>query len=263
MYLYIISLSSQLNFTITSGNNLLQMRVPWPLVSHGCCSMLLFFAAVVGQEHYIKQPIQNLRDLSLHFKEDAFRFEWAESGAMVLPSIKTVVCSYPKAGTTTVKWILLALLGYDKSSFCGADNTRDVQFNHNQYISKGMIYLRNLARNRRNKGQRGWDGDYWQGPSTDQDGRVDYNWGVAEMFLDPNWTTIAFVRDPWWRAISMWHHQLTVVKQITKIKDFVYEDRKNFMDFVQVLISTKYVPFISIFKKSHELYPMENAELQF
>ena len=199
------------------------------------CSLLLF-SSVMGQIHYVKQPVQNLRELSLHFRGDAFRMEWAESGAMVFLDKKIVICSYPKAGTTTVKWILLALLGYDKTSFCAQDKASDVQFNHNQYISRGMIYLRNLATYGRDRNRhRGWDGDYWQGPSVDENGTVDYNWHVAKMFLDPNWTTIAFIRDPWWRAISMWHHQLTVVKRITKWKDFVYEDRKSFMDFVQVV----------------------------
>ena len=211
----------------------------------------LLLSNVVGQVHYIKQPLQRLRDLSLHFKEDAFRLEWAESGAMVLPDMKTVVCSYPKAGTTTVKWIILALLGYDKSTFCSADNAKNVQFNHNQYISRGMIYLRNLATHGRGKKHRGWDGDYWQGPSMGKNGTIDYNWDVAEMFLDSNWTTIAFVRDPWWRAISMWHHQLTVVKQITKLRDFVYEDRKSFMDFVQVIINIRFTNtiFLSSFPR--------------
>ena len=80
----------------------------------------------------IKQSIENLKSLSKNYRKDAFLNEWAESGAVVLPNKKLVICSYPKAGTTTTKWILLALLGYDKNAICDAKNNRNVQFNHGQ-----------------------------------------------------------------------------------------------------------------------------------
>ena len=35
----------------------------------------------------------------------------ATEGAMVLPSLKLVVCSYPKGASTTAKWIMMRLLG--------------------------------------------------------------------------------------------------------------------------------------------------------
>ena len=181
----------------------------------------------------LKQPVERLQELSRNFKGDAFAFEWAESGAMVLPQYKTVLCSYPKAGTTTTKWLLLALLGYNKSTICDPGNKHNVQFNHGQYVSKGMRYVRNMGPRFKQSYNRGWDDNVYIGPSLGVDNKtLEYNWEVARMFLDPEWTTIAFVRDPWWRAISMWHHQLFVVKRITKYKDFEYLSRSSFMDFV-------------------------------
>jgi hypothetical protein len=60
---------------------------------------------------------------------------------MVIPEKKTVVCSYPKAGTTTAKWLILALLGYKKASICSEENILGVHLNHEQYYSKGMLKL--------------------------------------------------------------------------------------------------------------------------
>ena len=53
---------------------------------------------------------------------------------------------------------------------------------------------------------------------------------AAEYFLDPSWTTIAFVRDPWYRSISMFHHQLKVMKNLPS--NWKFESRMHFADFV-------------------------------
>ena len=90
----------------------------------------------------IKQSIENLKSLAKNYHKDAFFNEWTESGAVVLPNKKLVICSYPKAGTTTTKWILLALLGYDKKTICDVKNNHNVQFNHaqvNNFVKKNFF----------------------------------------------------------------------------------------------------------------------------
>jgi len=89
-----------------------------------------------------KQPMHNIINLAGDFPR-SFDNEWAQTGALVIPTQKIVICSYPKAGSTTAKWIALAMLGVDeeRSEICG-----NVAALHETSMSywRGVKYLRNM-----------------------------------------------------------------------------------------------------------------------
>jgi hypothetical protein len=157
-----------------------------------------------SHEWTIKQPLENLKRLALNFKSDAFAHEWEESGGVVIPALKTVICSYPKAGTTTTKWILLALLGYEKSHICDDKHKRSVQFDHAQYLRRGMQYLRDrypIDASHQGTKRQGWNNNRYLGPSRrpgSLNQSLEYNWMAANYFLDPDWTTIGNFIDSLW-----------------------------------------------------------------
>lgn len=133
-----------------------------------------------------KQSFENIRNLANNYHE-AFMAEGGETGALVLPNKKLVICTIAKAGCTTIKWVILSMLGYDKSSVC-----HHYVHNSTLFLSKGATDVRvdtppyyNLL------------------PLTSET-----SWKVAKYFRDPSWTTIAVVRDPWYRSISMYLDQL-------------------------------------------------------
>lgn len=68
-----------------------------------------------------KQDPQNVLSLMKDYP-NSFDNEWTETGAVVLPKLKLVVCSMPKSGCTTAKWLILALLGFERrEKFCLED----------------------------------------------------------------------------------------------------------------------------------------------
>ena len=89
---------------------------------------------IVPNEWTVKQPLVNLKRLAKKFRMDAFSSEVKESSAVVIPQYNLVLCSYPKAGTTTMKWILLALLGYEKQRICDPTNQLNVHLNDNMVL---------------------------------------------------------------------------------------------------------------------------------
>ena len=116
----------------------------------------------------MKQRLENLMRFAKKWTIDAFKHEWSTSGAMVIPEKRTVICSYPKAGTTTTKWILLALLGFDKSRICSKENFANVHLNVQQYFSHGMQLLSErypVRAKRQGHYRQGWIDDNWLGPS--------------------------------------------------------------------------------------------------
>ena len=149
-----------------------------------------------------KQPIENLVMLANDYKM-AFDNEWTETGAVVLPDKKLVICSYPKAGCSTAKWIILALMGYENRAEICAD-LDGLHMDHQQYLSKGLKYIRDMHPP---------SGTY-QGPKDIKCGAnnsldiIDDWKNVPHYFLDPSWTTVAFTRDPWYRVVSMYHDQM-------------------------------------------------------
>ena len=65
-----------------------------------------------------KQDPQNVLNLMRDYP-NSFDNEWTETGAVVIPKLKLVVCSMPKSGCTTAKWLILALLGFERrTDFC-------------------------------------------------------------------------------------------------------------------------------------------------
>jgi hypothetical protein len=225
-------------------------------MTHTVCKLLVvlfvigyFFCASLTEEERaaqwtLKQPIANLQNLSRNWYH-AFAHEWAESGGVVFPKHKLVICSYPKAGTTTTKWIMLALLGLEKAVFCDKKHKSNVQFDHKQYTNRGALYLRDrypINAKKQGDSRQGWHNTNYLGPSR-RPGNInqtlDYNWRVAEFFLDPEWTTISFVRDPWWRAISMWHHQLYILKHLPKTMN--YTSRADFKVFIDRYASGEFI----------------------
>jgi len=157
-----------------------------------------------------KRQIDNLLNLRNDFMS-SFAHEWMETGAVVLPNQKVVICSYNKAGCTTVKWIILSIL-YNQS-YCSRkplfrqeypkamaieDSGKGggfVQDNHIMYTKQGLQYLRHLY-------------PPPLSPPANNPRHTLSHWETARMFLDPTWTKIAFVRDPWERSISMYFDQM-------------------------------------------------------
>ena len=171
-----------------------------------------------------KQPVDNLINLANDF-EMAFYNEYAETGAVVIPDKRLVVCSYPKAGSSTAKWIILALLGYkDKTGFCG--NVEELHSNHDQFLTRGVQYVRTMPP----------PTGHYNGPkdftcfANNSLNIIDQWKDVPNYYLDPSWTTVAFTRDPWYRVVSMYHDQM---KRDHLPKRWRRDSKQNFTTFVK------------------------------
>ena len=169
-----------------------------------------------------KQPISNIINLAKEYQL-AFDNEWTETGAVVLPDKKLVICSYPKAGCSTAKWIILALMGYtNRAQIC--EDMDGLHMDHQQYLSKGLKYVRDMR-----------PPSQYQGPKDIKCGanhslEIIDDWKhVPNFFLDPSWTTVAFTRDPWYRVVSMYHDQM---RRDHLPKKWKRDSKKNFTNFV-------------------------------
>lgn len=130
-----------------------------------------------------KQSVNNIMELAADF-DRSFENEWTETGAVIIPNLKLVICGYPKASHTTTKWIILALLGYMPEEFC---EVRDkTHMNHQQYHAKGIRYVRDERPPKAFKDEKDLKYDCKLGTLG--------AWNtLPRYFLDPSWTTVAIV----------------------------------------------------------------------
>lgn len=158
-----------------------------------------------------KQSFENIRKLAENY-QTAFAAEAGETGALVIPKKKLVICSIAKAGCTTIKWVALTLLGYEKYVVCDS------------YVHNSTLFTTKGGYMVRKESPPLYSNVFTLSSDTD--------WNVAKYFRDPSWTTIAFVRDPWYRSISMYLDQLKRRHALPHREQFQPTSKENFTTFI-------------------------------
>ena len=132
----------------------------------------------------------------LAHRHEAFRAERTSSGAILIPKHRLVVCTMPKAGCTTTKWLILRLLGNLPSAEHICNPSAAGHTDAPSELWHGSHDCSDCSR---------WILDAWRGANMLRDAT---NATIRNALLSKEWTTVAVVRDPWTRAISSFQDQI-------------------------------------------------------
>ena len=137
-------------------------------------------------------------------------------GLVAIPKYKLAICLQPKAGCTTLKFILMKLAGNRAEEICGCFDRGG------EYAEYGCLgyYIDHIA-----------DGPLYDGVVfvDDEIQKKKNETLLREIFQsgDRDWTTVAAVRDPWGKAISAYtgrnhmEDNLTVQQQRTQFSEYL------------------------------------------
>ena len=153
------------------------------------------------------------------------------SGAFVIPDLRLVMCAMPKAGSTTIRWIMLSLLRnlLPGEAICHPGNGLLLQhprLGHFNEAPPHVLWHFDVSRQNRLRAKAlagpaaranasstltaeeraaAWAAAAWEGVELLSEARPET---LKSAFLSRDWTTIAFVRDPFARAISSYLDQI-------------------------------------------------------
>jgi hypothetical protein len=131
-------------------------------------------------------------------------------GAMVIPKLKLVICSYPKGASTTAKWIMLRLINrLTPQEICKPEMYCSGKVGARWSAIRKLVGTSEWWRLWHNEGGPPWNGPEMDAPWADAHWlRFASNHTIREAFGSEDWTTVALVRDPWYRAISSYHDSI-------------------------------------------------------